>query len=72
MLLNKFFLIIWKKVCEKEVFDSSTIFTMPCYILVKVSLSLVNGAFGANGDNEWRQWMVANGANGAKCSIHQT
>ena len=28
---------------------------------VKVSLSLVNGAFsaiGANGDNEWRQWML--------------
>ena len=29
--------------------------------MVKVSLSLVNGAFGAigaNGDNEWRQWML--------------
>ena len=23
-----------------------------------MSLSLVNGAFGANGDNEWRQWML--------------
>ena len=30
-------------------------------ILVKVSDSLVNGAFGAigaNGDNKWRQWML--------------
>ena len=29
--------------------------------LVKVSESLVNGAFGAigaNGDNKWRQWML--------------
>ena len=24
---------------------------------VKVSLSLVNGSFGANGDNKWRQWI---------------
>ena len=30
-------------------------------LLVKVSLSLVNGSFGAigaNGDNKWRQWML--------------
>ena len=44
-------------------------FRHPCLYLryntsdksVKVSLSLVNGAFGAigaNGDNEWRQWML--------------
>ena len=30
----------------------------PTEVPVKVSDSLVNGAFGANGDNKWRQWML--------------
>ena len=44
-------------VCTFRIFNVSILLSMKL-LSVKVSLNLVNGSFGANGDNEWRQWML--------------